>query len=298
MDTRNPPPRNGERGVALVFVLAVTMVMVILVTDLSLRAGLAFDRSRRALQMAEARSLLRKMESGFLTLNTEQLLKLSSEAREFDVNDFHVRLGVAPEESKININRLDDLAMGEPIQGLFGALLKREHFEQRASATALDWVDADNEPRTSGAERSDYIGEDVTPRNAPFETVDELSFVRGFRDPSSFERIRPLITAYGSGKIYIPAASDEMLDLFQDVYGIVVRNNLEDLRRNPGRELRLPPGMLSPDALKSLQSLLTSVPTTWQITLILTGNNFYSRQLYVLVHDEQEGGQSSLRRIG
>ncbi len=287
-----------ETGAALPLVLVVTLAMVVIVTDLSLRSQLAFDRSRRGMRMVEARSLVKKIEEGLAALKTKDLAGLSSEAHEFTVNEFRVRMAVEPLESKIDINRLDDLTLGEPIQGIFAALLKRERFEQRAAATSLDWVDADNDPRTSGAERSDYIGEDVMPRNAPFETVDELSFVRGFRDPSAFERIRPLITAYGSGRIYIPAMSDEMLDLFQDVYGIVVRNNLEDMRRNPGRELKFPPGTLAPEALKSLQSLLTTVPTTWQISLILTGNNFYARQVYVLVHDEQEGGQSSLRRIG
>lgn len=294
----NPLNAGRQAGAALPLVLVVTLAMVVIVTDLSLRSQLAFDRSRRGLRMAESRGLVKKIEEGLTALKTKDLAALSSEEHEFTVNDFRVRLEVEPVESKININRLDDLTLGEPVQGLFAALLKREHFEQRAAATALDWVDADNEPRSSGAERSDYIGEDVTPRNAPFETVDELSFVRGFRDPSAFDRIRPLITAYGSGKIYIPASSDEMLDLFQDVYGLVVRNNLEDMRRNPGSELNLPAGMLPPESLKSLQSLLTAVPTTWQISLILTGNNFYARQIYVLVHDEQEGGQSSLRRIG
>lgn len=288
-----------ERGAALPLVLVVTLAMVLIVSDLALRTQLSFERSRRAMKMIESRSLLKKIEDGLSNLTASQLEVLADGGREFSLNDFEIKISAEPTESKININRLDDLVMGAPVQELFAALLKRERFEQRAPACALDWVDADNEPRPSGAERLDYSGEDVTPRNAPFETVDELTFVRGFSDPSAFDRIRPMLTAYGSGKIYIPAVSDEMLDLFEDVYGIVVRNTLEDIRRNPGRKFQLPAGMLSGASLQTLQSLIVDRPTAWQITVTIGGRNFHSRSVYVLVQGDDGAGQASIfRRLG
>lgn len=296
-----PPPGGGEgqKGAALPFVLVVTMALVVIVSDLGLRSHLSFDRSRRALRLAEARGLVNMIEDGMASLKDAEMEFLASEEHEFPVDDFTVRLIVVPVETKININRLHDLTLGAPIQELFSTLLKRQEFEHRATACALDWVDADNDPRAYGAERLDYVGEDAVPRNAPFETVDELSFVRGFRDASAFERIRPLLTSFGSGKIYVPAASDEMLDLFEDVYGIIVRNSLEDMRRHPGRTLQLATGVISPEKMSSLQYLIASRPGTWQISLIVRSRNFYTRMEYVLnMGDPDAGALSRLRRIG
>lgn len=295
---KNPrPDRAHERGAALLFALVVMMVLVVLATDIGIRTGLAFDRSRRALRMVESRSLQKKVEKNLFGLNRETVTALSEEPREFDVHDFRIQMTFEPTESKININRLDDLVLGGSVKKLFAALLKRERLENRAFPCAMDWIDPDDDPRPTGAEDSDYSGEDVVPRNAPFETVDELTLVRGFRDPSAFDRLRPFLTAFGSGKIYIPAVSDQLLDLFEDVYGVPVRNSLEDMRRNPGRQLSLPSGAVSAVELQALQELLTNVPASWQVTVILTGRHFYSRATYVLTFGDDPAKPQSLLRI-
>lgn len=291
MDTRKP--RNSEAGAALPFALVVTLALVVVVTDMGLRAQVSFDRAHRVLRLAESRSLLRKVVSGLAALNETQIFALAESEREFEVDRYRIRLRMRPAESKINIQRLDDLTAGGPIGELFSALLKRERFEQRAYASALDWIDADDDPRSLGAEGLDYVGEDVSPRNAPVETVDELSFIRGFRDASAFERIRPLLTTFGSGKIYVPAAPDKILDIFEDVYGVRARNALEDMRRNPARGLQISSGTMSPDAIRSLESLVTNVPSAWEIDIVLTGYNFHVKSEYVLTI----GGESAPNRM-
>ena len=100
---------NRERGIALPFVLVVTLSLVVLVGDLGLRAQLTFDRSRRALRMAEARSLLNKIEESIGGLGADEMEKLAKDDVEFDVDDFQVSLSVDHTESKLNIGRLDDL---------------------------------------------------------------------------------------------------------------------------------------------------------------------------------------------
>ena len=293
-----PLARNPERGIALPFALVVTLAMVVLVTDLGIRAQLAFDRARRAVRMVEARSLQKIIMRNLSRLDGKTVAALSEGQHEFDINDFQVRLAVEPLESRININRLDDLILGGPIKELFAATLKRERFEKRAYPCALDWIDPDDDPRSDGAEGSDYSGEDVVPRNASFETIDELTLVRGFRDPSSFERIRPMLTAFGSGKIYIPAVSDKVMDAFEDVYGPVARNSLEDIRRNPGRSLALPSNGVSPAARENLLLLITQAPTTWQITVVLTTRNFYAQSRYVLVFGDDPAKAQTIVRVG
>src|SRR3990167_7917670 len=167
---RSPKP-TPERGAALPMALVITLALVIIVSDFNLRARTAFDRSRRAVRLVESRGLLKKIESGLPALKPAELMALSREPREFPVDDFTVRLEVEPLETRLNVNRLNDLIVGGPVQELFGALLKREQFEHRALPCALDWVDADDEPRASGAERLDYLGGDISPRNGPVETA-------------------------------------------------------------------------------------------------------------------------------
>lgn len=289
---------RSERGAALPFVLVVTAAMVVLVADLDLRSKLAFDRARRATQMTEARSLLAKLEEALSRLENDKFLDLSGEDREFDVGDMRVTLRLSAAESRINIGRLNDLIVSDPVQRLFRALLRRERLEFRAFACAMDWVDADDEPMPNGAERPDYSGEDYSPRNGPFETVDELSFVRGFQDPSAFDRIRPLLTTFGSGRIYLPAADEKIIDLFADAFGPIVRSRLEDVRRNPSRTLDIPAGSLPEKDMQALQLVLSSSPTAWMVTITLASRNFSQRASYVLSLSESAGSPHRLLRIG
>jgi len=283
--------------VALPFALVVTLAMVILASDMGIRTQHLFDLSRKSLRLAESRSLQRKMERILIAINRPGIESLSASERAFRIDQFDVAISFEVMESRINISRLNDLTLGPQIQGLFGALLKRERLEARALPCAMDWVDADDEPRQSGAEKNDYIGEDVAPRNGPFEMVDELSFVRGFRDVSAFDRLRPILTTFGSGRIYLPAAPDELLDLFEDVYGPAVRNNLDDIRRNPARTIQLPAAVLAPQAQQFLQAMLLSAPTTWLVRIRLSAPTFEIQSEYVLTLTDEAGGYNRLVRI-
>lgn len=53
----------------------------------------------------------------------------------------------------------------------------------------MDWVDDDEEPRGSGAERGWYAAQTrVQPRNGPLAAIGELRLVRGFETPVGVER--------------------------------------------------------------------------------------------------------------
>lgn len=288
---------SNQAGAVLPLVLVVTAAMTVLVGDLVLRAQVGFDRSLRAIRLAESRSLLRSIEDRLPKVTPEQMAALAAlGVQEAEADAFTLRISAASLESRLNIQRLDDLIIGESLQKLFQDLVKKERLESRAFPAAMDWIDADDEVRQGGAERLDYLGEDVSPRNAPFETVDELAFVRGFRDPSAFERIATLITVHGSGKIYVPAASDQMMELFESTFGVVVRNSLEDLRRNPDRELALPSTGISEEDRKAVTSLITTTPTAWELTVDIAADRFFSRARYVVIATED--GISQVKRLG
>jgi type II secretory pathway component PulK len=76
----------------------------------------------------------------------------------------------------------------------------------------LDWRDADDSRRPHGAERDDYIkaGAREIPRNGPFESIDELRFVRGMT-PAILSKIRGELTVFGSGQVNVNSAGPAVL---------------------------------------------------------------------------------------
>ncbi len=295
---RRPRPSNSERGVALPFAIVVTMILTLLVTDIEIRTKISFDRARRAVRMEEARSLMRAIEAAIRSLTAEQIEEMSKDPQEFELDGYRVRLTFAAAEGRININRLNDLILGEAIQKTFRALLRRERFEYRAFPCAMDWVDADDDPQINGAERPDYAGEDVSPRNAAFETVDELAFVRGFADASAFSRIQPFLTTDGTGRIYLPAADERLIDVIADAFGPSVKTGLLDAQRNPGRPVQIPERMLSAKDARALEQLFTAQAQTWEIRMTLTADRFSTRADYILQTNEDAASRLRMRRVG
>lgn len=85
-------------------------------------------------------------------------------------DDGRLLWGMEDEASKININ----VATKE-------VLMKLPRMTEEIADSIIDWRDADSNPGPSGAENSFYQG--LSPayscKNAPFETVEELLYVRG-----------------------------------------------------------------------------------------------------------------------
>jgi general secretion pathway protein K len=80
------------------------------------------------------------------------------------------------------------------------------------SQAIMDWRDADDFRRLRGAERDDYIkdGARELPSNAPFESVDDLRFVRGMTR-AILVRVASKLTVFGSGQINVNKASEAAL---------------------------------------------------------------------------------------
>jgi len=76
----------------------------------------------------------------------------------------------------------------------------------------IDWRDPDDFRRLHGAERDDYVkaGAREVPRNGPFESVDELRFVRGFT-PGILSKIRGDLAVFGSGQVNVNTADRAVL---------------------------------------------------------------------------------------
>ncbi len=90
-----------------------------------------------------------------------------------------VRSGPADEMGKINLNAW--MAIDSTGQTLYAALLKLPNMTEEIADAVIDWLDADDSQRPSGAESAYYGG--LSPpyqaKNGPLSTVAELLLVKG-----------------------------------------------------------------------------------------------------------------------
>ncbi len=120
-------------------------------------------------------------------------------------------MGYGPlgEESRINLNRADVPLLAAFLHGTGG--LDSQAAEELA-ASIVDWRDPDDVPLPGGAETDHYqrLKPSYACPNAPFRCVHELLLVKGMH-PETFQRLRPFITVFGTGKINLNSAPRPVL---------------------------------------------------------------------------------------
>lgn len=89
-----------------------------------------------------------------------------------------IRFGITDEASKLNLN----VASLEQLVRLFSSVLPADYDANALAQSVIDWRDQDDNPQELGAETDYYASLPVPyrPKNAPFETVEELLLVKGF----------------------------------------------------------------------------------------------------------------------
>jgi type II secretory pathway component PulK len=88
-----------------------------------------------------------------------------------------LRFGVIDECGKINVNAIVKRG-GRTAHDL---LMKLPNMTEEAADSIIDWIDADSQPRTNGAENDHYSSLDTPYRakNGPLESLEELLLVKG-----------------------------------------------------------------------------------------------------------------------
>ncbi len=96
-----------------------------------------------------------------------------------DGGTFEQRFGVIDEGGKLNINSL--IALDPTGELLYAALMKLPGMLPEIADKIVDWVDADDDPRASGAESSVYLSKSppYKAKNGPLNSLDELLLVDG-----------------------------------------------------------------------------------------------------------------------
>ena len=118
--------------------------------------------------------------------------------------EFKMMYGAADAESRLNVNTADQDELSRIIQRAAGVDLDTA---DTIASCIVDWRDPDSASLPRGAEDEYYrsLHNGYVCKNFPFQTIDELCYVKGVT-PEIFSRIQPYLTVYGSGKININTA--------------------------------------------------------------------------------------------
>ncbi|MFM8271674.1 MAG: type II secretion system protein GspK, partial [Gemmata sp.] len=96
-----------------------------------------------------------------------------------DGGGYEQRYGAIDEGGKLNINSL--IALDPTGEVLYNALLKVPNMTPEIADAIVDWVDADDTKRASGAESAEYqsLPNPYKAKNGPLNSLDELLLVQG-----------------------------------------------------------------------------------------------------------------------
>jgi general secretion pathway protein K len=110
--------------------------------------------------------------------------------------------------TQLNLNTMGE----QQLRTFFSFALRDFSTADKIAQSILDWRDADSIPRSSGAERDDYIreGQLALPANQSFREVSDLLNVMGMT-PEIYARVSPYLTTRGSGIINVNSADTVVL---------------------------------------------------------------------------------------
>ncbi|MEW6332825.1 MAG: hypothetical protein AB1558_00985 [Thermodesulfobacteriota bacterium] len=190
--------RPSERGIALILVLWIVVLLSMAALSLSLLtraealATLSVKEELEHKFLAEAGLRRGIMELFYRNANRNQQVLLEgfevyqADGRPYtsEMADGHYRIRISDESGKINLNTLTD-NNGIILKNL---LMNSGVAEETASIivdSILDWKDRDNLHRLNGAEDDHYqsLPKPYKAKNAPFDSLEELVFVRGMTKP-------------------------------------------------------------------------------------------------------------------
>jgi general secretion pathway protein K len=190
-------PSRRQRGVALVLVLWLVTLLTVVASAFALSVRRESVLLRTARDRAEALALLDgALQYAWLRVSAPKPpSRWLSNGAVYEViyGGGRVRLELRDEAGKVNMNQAQEALL---IAVFSGAGLPSAE-AARITDAVLDWRDADELRRVSGAEAEDYrlAGRDFGPRNRPFESVEELRAVLGVT-PDLYQRVTPWLTVY------------------------------------------------------------------------------------------------------
>lgn len=217
---------GNERGMVLLLVLVIIALLSALLSDMAfstlvdLRLVETFRDTTRAEYLARGgvtagRMILQDDRNGFDAANDPDELWAQG-INEYPVADGLVSVRIADLDGRLDLNRLVD-SQGNP-NPVFRQRFVRLADElglaapERLADALVDWLDPDSESQPEGAEADVYavLRQPIRPANGQLQSLDELAEVYGF-DEEQVDLLRPHVSCFGSGRLNLNSASDELL---------------------------------------------------------------------------------------
>jgi len=160
-------------------------------------------------------------------------------------------LEIFDESGKIPINYLDHPETAEPLQEAFRKLLELCGVDEDRGTivdSTVDWIDKNDDERSSGAEDGFYqsLDKPYHCKNGPLDVPEELLLVKGMIDhPEIFfgkeeqPGIGQYISVFGDGKININTAEPMVLASLHDLMTLEMGKDMKAYREDAGNELSL-----------------------------------------------------------
>jgi general secretion pathway protein K len=190
--------RRRQRGIALVAVLWIVVLLSIAAASM-LHAGRTDARLARNLaEQAEAAALadagVNRAILALLDSRPERRWRVDGTPVGMPFAGRMLHVAIQDERGRIDLNTAPDELLAGLLRNVGG--LPQDAADALVDRIA-DWRDPDDLRRLNGAEAADcrQAGLAYGPRNAPFQSVDELLLVLGVT-PDLFRRIRPAITVH------------------------------------------------------------------------------------------------------
>ena len=244
-----PMAANGQRGVALIMVLWLTVMLTVIGASFAYGMRNEAQAARNTLSWAQGRALA----DGAVHRTVFELLRPrvspdvwlpNGTVHAWDADGAHISVSASDESGKIDLNTApDDL--------LKGLLKTAGGLDDQAAASMVDvigdWKDADDLRRPNGAEAADYkaAGSPYLPANAQFETVADLQRVLGMT-PALYAKLADSLTVYSRQQGVNPLqASREVLLAIPGATPALVDNYIAQRAEALAAKLAPPPFPLS-----------------------------------------------------
>jgi general secretion pathway protein K len=207
---------KSEDGIALVAVLWMVILLSIVAVGLSLETR---SNSRAARNMAEIAAARMAADAGIqraiLDLDNSpgggsngKRIRADGTVYTWRYANCVVRISIRDQLGKVNLNQAPEDLLAAMIAATGASPAKA----QSLAEAIADFRDADNLPRSHGAEETEYreAGLKWGPANAPFHTVEELQQVLGMT-PEIYAGLAPDLTTYSLGFAVNPVAAGDRL---------------------------------------------------------------------------------------
>jgi general secretion pathway protein K len=179
-----PERQRRARGVALVAVLLLVAGLIAIATAVVTMSV----NQRRAAQRAGEADARRELLDGAMRVALAEIAGAKPEGpfwhprqpRRVNIGGKPVEVSLEREGGRIDLNTADP----KYVTATIVASGRTEAEARAAAARVQDWIDADDETRPGGAERREYQAAQLhyEPRNAQFESIDEVRQVLGLHD--------------------------------------------------------------------------------------------------------------------